>query len=93
MRAGVSAGERTFLCRCARFLLRGKEWQVYFFSCQREGGDFIEWTNPDTGNRIVMVASGLGDGFYSVYYGYDASGEICQIIVPMLNPDLFLPDV
>lgn len=63
------------------------------FSCQREGGDFIEWTNPDTGNRIVMVASGLGDGFYSVYYGYDASGEICQIIVPMLNPDLFLPDV
>ena len=56
---------------------------------QREGGDFIEWQNPDTGNRMVMIASGLGDGFYSAYYGYDSAGEICQIIVPMVNPSLF----
>ena len=56
---------------------------------QREGGDFIQWTNPDTGSKMVMVASGLGDGFYCSYYGYDRTGEICQIIVPMINPDIF----
>lgn len=57
---------------------------------QREDGDFIEWTNPDTGNRMVMVASGFGDGFYNSYYGYDTDGQLCQIIVPMVNPAIFI---
>ena len=56
---------------------------------QRQGGDFIEWTNPDTGSRLVMVASGLGDGFYYSYYGYDRAGDICDIIVPMVKPEIF----
>lgn len=56
---------------------------------QREGGDFIEWTNPDTGNRMVMIASGFGDGFYNSYYGYDRDSEVCEIIVPMVNPEIF----
>lgn len=56
---------------------------------QREGGDFIEWTNPDTGNKLVMIASGFGDGFYQSYWGYDNNSEICELIVPMVNPDLF----
>ena len=56
---------------------------------QREGGDFIEWTNPETGNKFVMIASGLGDGFYNSYYGYDCKDEICEIIVPLVNPEVF----
>ena len=31
---------------------------------QRQGGDFIEWENPKTKNKLIMVASGFGDGFY-----------------------------
>lgn len=58
-------------------------------TCQRKDGDFIEWTNPDTGNRMVMIASGFGDGFYNGYYGYDNQGNICEIIVPMVNPEIF----
>ena len=45
--------------------------------------------NPDTGSKMVMIASGFGDGFYNSYYGYDAENEICEIIVPMVNPDIF----
>lgn len=56
---------------------------------QREGGDFIEWANPDSGRRLVMVASGLGDGFYQSFWGYDERDEICELIVPMVDPDLF----
>ena len=56
---------------------------------QREEGDFIEWTNPNTKNRLVMIASGLGDGFYQSYWGYDKNEEICELIVPMVNPDIF----
>ncbi len=56
---------------------------------QREDGDFIEWAIPKTGVRLVMMSSGLGDGFYQCFWGYDESGEICELISPMINPDLF----
>lgn len=56
---------------------------------QREGGDFIEWENPKTKNKLVMVASGFGDGFYQSYWGYDSKNEVCELIVPLVNPDLF----
>lgn len=56
---------------------------------QREGGDFIEWTNPITGNKMIMIASGFGDGFFNCYYGYDNENELTEIIVPMVNPNIF----
>lgn len=56
---------------------------------QRDGGDFIEWENPKTKNKLVMAASGFGDGFYQSYWGYDAANAICELIVPLVNPDLF----
>lgn len=56
---------------------------------QREGGDFIEWENPISKNRFVMIASGFGDGYYQSFWGYDVNHEICELIVPMVNPDLF----
>ncbi len=55
---------------------------------QREEGDFIEWTNPDTNHKMVMVASGFGDGFYQSYWGYDEENEICELIVPLIDADL-----
>jgi hypothetical protein len=57
---------------------------------QRDGGDFIEWANPNSNNRMVMIASGFGDGFYQSFWGYDENNEICELIVPMVNPDLFV---
>lgn len=56
---------------------------------QYEDGDFLEWTNPNTGSRMIMVHSGLGDGFYQSFWGYDELDEICELVVPMVNPDLF----
>lgn len=56
---------------------------------QREGGDFIEWTNPDSGERMVQISSGFGDGLYQSYWGFDESGEVCELIVPLVDPDLY----
>lgn len=56
---------------------------------QRDGGDFIEWTNPENNERIVMISSGMGDGFYQCFWGIDDSGEVCELICPMVDPDLF----
>ncbi len=65
------------------------ESEKNFPAYQREGGDFIEWSVPKKGNRLVMIASGFGDGFYQCFWGYDAKNEMCDLIVPMVNPDLF----
>lgn len=54
---------------------------------QREGGDFIEWEIPDTNHIVVMNATGFGDGFYSTFLGYDSSGNICEILVPLIDAD------
>lgn len=60
-----------------------------FPAFQREGGDFIEWANPDTGERMVQISSGFGDGFYQCFWGFDGGGEICELIVPLVDPDIY----
>ena len=64
------------------------ESYAQFPAYQREGGDFIEWTNPDSRERTVMIASGFGDGFYRSFWGFDESGEVCELVVPMVDADL-----
>ena len=56
---------------------------------QRQGGDFLVWQLPETGQRIVLFASGMGDGIYSGYWGLDAEGEIACLVVPFMNPEYF----
>ena len=60
-----------------------------FPDVQRKSGDFIEWENPVSNHRMVLASSGFGDGFYQGYIGYDGSQDVCEIIVPMINPELF----
>ena len=55
---------------------------------QREGGDFIEWKDPMGGERMVQIASGFGDGFYHSFWGFDESGEVCELVVPLVDADL-----
>lgn len=56
---------------------------------QREGGDLLLWKNPLDGTQIPMFASGLGDGFYTDYWGMDENGEICELVIVFMNPELF----
>ncbi len=56
---------------------------------QREGGDFTVWKLPESGHRIAMFASGMGDGIYSGYWALDSKGEPVELIVPFMNPQYF----
>lgn len=56
---------------------------------QREGGDFIQWKLPQSENRLIMFASGLGDGIYCGYWGENESGEPTELVIPFLNPEFF----
>ena len=48
---------------------------------QREGGDWINFEIPNTKYSIHMIQSGFGDGYYPVYFGYDETGELCDIVI------------
>ncbi len=56
---------------------------------QRKGGDLLLWNNPLDHSQIAMFASGLGDGYYTDFWGIDETGNICELIVIFLNPELF----
>lgn len=57
---------------------------------QREGGDLLMWSNPLDGSVIPMFASGMGDGYYTDYWGIDAAGALCELVIIFMNPQLFM---
>lgn len=56
---------------------------------QNPGGSFLEWRLPQTGHRMVMFASGMGDGMYSGYCGVNAAGEVVSLTALFMNPEYF----
>ena len=52
---------------------------------QGDYGDWLNWTVPDTDCDLPIFASGWGDGYYPVYFGYDAKGEICAVYVRFID--------
>lgn len=65
-----------------------KSYEMYP-EVQNEGGNFLSWQLPETGQRLVMFSSGMGDGIFSGYWGLDEEGKIVNLIVPFMNPEYF----
>lgn len=63
---------------------------------QHEGGDYLDWSVPNTRNNIVMFASGFGDGYYDSYWGMDKNDEICCLVTRFIDPEAYdipMPEV
>ena len=52
---------------------------------QREGGDWLNWTVPDTDCSIPIFSSGWGDGVYPCYFGYDAEDKVCGVYIHFID--------
>ena len=52
---------------------------------QGDYGDWLNWTVPDTDCNLPIFASGWGDGYYPVYFGYDAKGKICAVYLRFID--------
>jgi len=52
---------------------------------QEKYGDWLNWTVPDTDCNLPMFHSGWGDGYYPVYFGYGAKGEVCAVYVQFID--------
>ena len=59
---------------------------------QRDLGDWINWTIPNTSYKIPMFASGFGDGAYPVYFAYDDNEQICGLYIQFIDVELALSD-
>ena len=60
-----------------------------FPELQTPCGDFILWKFPESGRRLIMFSSGLGDGIYSGYWGFDEKDEKTELVIPFMNPEFF----
>ena len=43
------------------------------------------YKRQDTDCNLPIFASGWGDGYYPVYFGYDAKGEVCAVYVRFID--------
>jgi hypothetical protein len=53
----------------------------------QRGGDWLNWQIPGTDYHIPIFASGFGDGLYPVWFGFDAEGAICSLVVQFIDID------
>lgn len=44
-------------------------------------GDYLNWCLPKTDHNIIMFQSGLGDGYYPTYWGFNAQGKPASLII------------
>ncbi len=76
---------------------RQNKYDDYFAALFRENsngqntpGSFLLWQLPKTNYNLVMFSSGMGDGIYSGYWGLDERDEAVELIIPFMNPSLFI---
>ncbi|MCI7657665.1 immunity protein Imm33 domain-containing protein [Anaerotignum sp.] len=56
---------------------------------QTVSGGFLLWNLPQSSEKIPMFSSGMGDGIYSAYWGFDKDNEIVELIIPFMKPEYF----
>ena len=53
-----------------------------------QGKQFIDWEIPGTNHKIAMFETGFGDGYYMSLYGLNEKDEVCEVVIPFINPEL-----
>ena len=55
---------------------------------QTSHGNFIYWEIPKTNHKIAMFETGFGDGYYMSLWGLNEKDEVCELVIPFINPEL-----
>ena len=53
-----------------------------------QGKQFIHWELPGTNHKIAMFETGFGDGYYMSLWGLNEKDEICELVIPFINPEI-----
>ncbi|MEG4506101.1 DUF4241 domain-containing protein [Microcoleus sp. F6_B4] len=99
---GVDSGTGCFMDADVGQIIVDKTWEseTYEESLTCKLDDLLEekhslgfmWANmcvdEATGANVIAFHSGIGDGFYASYFGYDAKGCIANIVTEFLSGEL-----
>lgn len=50
---------------------------------------FMIWKNPIDNRQILFFESGVGNCHYTVNWGIDKNGKICELVIPLMNPEIY----
>lgn len=50
---------------------------------------YAMWQIPGTEYTIPVFASGLGQGMYNAFWGFDKDNKLTELVFPMVYPELF----
>ena len=53
----------------------------------RGGNGWINWVIPGSKYQLPIFRTGWGEGQYPVYWGRDAGGDVCQLVIWMIDLD------
>lgn len=56
---------------------------------QTMSGDWLNWNIPACEGNVIMFSSGLGNGRYKFYWGYDVFGQIAELVLLFIDPSIF----
>ncbi|WP_228115997.1 DUF4241 domain-containing protein [Fusobacterium pseudoperiodonticum] len=59
-----------------------------YFSDFFQEKQFVDWEIPGTNHKIAMFETGFGDGYYMSLYGLNEKDEVCELVIPFINPKL-----
>lgn len=50
-------------------------------------GDYMDFDIPGMEYHMPIFAGGAGDGYYPAYWGYDAKGKVCSLVIAFMDTD------
>jgi len=66
----------------------GTNFYKKYSEIQTNSGNFIYWEIPETHHKIAMFETGFGDGYYMSLWGLNEKDEVCEVVIPFINPEL-----
>lgn len=78
---GVDAGMGCFFDEQARGVVDEAISEAWLAAMEKNSVDTWTWHVADVGEaNVVMFSSGMGDGFYGSWWGFDADGRLVELV-------------
>lgn len=71
------------------FNTHGKDMILDLLEPMVESAGFAMFTIPDTQVQVPLFKTGLGQGAYNAYWGFDGNNRLSELIFPFVYPALF----
>ena len=71
------------------FNTKGKDMVLDLLEPMLEESGYAMFTIPDTEVTVPMFRTGLGQGAYNAYWGFDKDNKLTELVFPFVYPELF----